>query len=138
MRKAILTLAVLCSIGLMGGCSKDNADLIIGEWMRQSPTDNDLNTMTDGDYIYGSVVFGDMKFCKGSLATISFATTQTIPFNWHTSSCSWILNDKQDELTLSSNEIGTLKFIVEELSEEKLALVYTDDQHQNTYTYKRK
>lgn len=138
MKKAILTLAVLCGIGMMVGCSKDNADLIIGEWVRQNPTEDDLNTMTDGDYIYGSVVFGDMKFSKGSSATISFATTQTIPLNWHTSSCSWTLNDKQDELTLSSKEIGTMIFAVMELSEKKLAMVYVDDQHQNTYTYKRK
>ncbi len=35
MKKAILTLAVLCGIGLMAGCSKegDYAELIIGKWL---------------------------------------------------------------------------------------------------------
>ena len=138
-KKVFLTLAVLCAVGMMAGCTKDNADLIIGKWMRQSPTENDINTFTDNDdYIYGSVVFGDMEFSKNNSATISFATTQTIPLNWHTISCSWYLNDKQDELTLSSDAIGTVNFVVQELSEVELTMVYVDDQHRNTYKYKRK
>ena len=130
---------MVCALLFSVSCSKDNEELIIGEWTRQSPTENELSTMTDDDdYPYGSVVFGDLKFERNNAATMTFATTVTIPLNYHTVSCNWSLNDARNELTISGSEIGTMKFAVQELTEDKLAIIYADDHNQNTYTYRKR
>ena len=138
MKKVFLLGTMVCTILYTTSCSKNNEDLIIGEWQRQSPTENELSTMTDDDdYPYGSVVFGDLKFNKNNSATMTFATTVTIPFNYHNVSCNWSLNDSQSELKMSGSEIGTMNFVVKELTEDKLAIIYSGDHNQNKYTYKK-